>query len=239
MIFKGTSAVGYVAAGWGLFTGSHLLMSHGPVREKLVSTLGEGPFKGLYSAVSLASFIPTTYIYGRYAKGKGVIPWWTETAKSNPVVRTAGQGLKLLGAITMAQSIAAPNPVAELNVPNADKSSLNGSRCICCQVEVRGITRVARHPLFTSTALLGLGQLCTRGHAGDVVYWAGFPILWYVGCLHQDQRQRAVLPKQFYDETSLMPFGAIIEGRNSLKQAVKEFDKPALAACVIAPLFML
>lgn len=62
-----SSAVRLMAAGWGVFTGTHLAMSHPPVREALVKSLGgEKQYLGAYSAVAAATFFPTTFIYLRY-----------------------------------------------------------------------------------------------------------------------------------------------------------------------------
>lgn len=41
-------------------------MSHESNREKLINVLGEQRFLGVYSAVALATLIPTTWIYGMY-----------------------------------------------------------------------------------------------------------------------------------------------------------------------------
>ena len=73
------------------------------------------------------------------------------------------------------------------------------------------------------------------------MYWGGFIILWAVGCPHQDMRQRsqAVFPKEFFDQTSFLPFAAIAEGRNSLREAFKELNKPVLVASLVAPAFFL
>lgn len=232
MALRSATATRYVALGWGLFGGTHLAMSHGPLRDGLISALGEPGFKGAYSAVSLATFVPTSVLYFRYGRGRGNISGWTSLVKSNAAVQRVGVGCKALGAIVFGQSLSMPNPVAELNDPNHDKSLEQ-------KVEVRGVTRIVRHPMFCSFALLGIGNVLTRGHAGDVVYWAGFPLLYAVGTAHQDARQRSTLPARFYEETSAVPFAAILEGRNSIQAAFQELSVPALATAVAAPLFLL
>ena len=74
-----------------------------------------------------------------------------------------------------------------------------------------------------------------------MVYWGGYVLIWAVGCPHQDMRQRsqAVLPQEFFDKTSFLPFAAIAEGRNSLQDALEEVNKPVLVASLVAPLFFL
>ncbi len=60
-----------IAAGATSWIGSHLVLSHEPYRAQLVAKLGKQRFAGFYSLVSLATFLPTTIFYLRYAKGSG------------------------------------------------------------------------------------------------------------------------------------------------------------------------
>jgi uncharacterized membrane protein len=58
-----------------VFLGSHAFsMARGP-RAALVAKLGEGPYKGLYSLVSLAGIVLISIGYGQYRQG-GYIPVW-------------------------------------------------------------------------------------------------------------------------------------------------------------------
>src|SRR5437016_1585989 len=43
---------------WLGFAGTHLVLSSLPVRQRIVARLGEGPFRGLYSLVAFAFFVP-------------------------------------------------------------------------------------------------------------------------------------------------------------------------------------
>lgn len=238
------AAIRFVAAGWAAFTGTHLAMSHPPVRDALIHQLGdEHKFRGAYSLVSAATFFPTTFAYIKYARGQGVVPGWTAVTQSNRLVRAAGVTCKVAAAVCFGQSIVTPSPIAEGSKQQGEGTeSLVASSAAAASdpsVDVRGVTRITRHALFTSLALLGVGNIFMRGFKGDLVYWAGYPLIWLLGCPHQDMRQKSVLPKQFFDETSFLPFKAIIEGRNSLPEALKEFNKPVLATSLIVPLFFL
>ena len=46
----------------GSFVGTHFLLSH-PLRRPLVDRLGEGPFRGIYTLVSFATFGLTIWVY--------------------------------------------------------------------------------------------------------------------------------------------------------------------------------
>ena len=48
---------------WLGFAGSHLLLSTLPVRRRLVTRMGEQPFRGLYSLVAFAFFVPLVLTY--------------------------------------------------------------------------------------------------------------------------------------------------------------------------------
>src|SRR5438093_520104 len=48
---------------WLGFTGSHLTLSSLPVRRGLVARIGENAFRGLYSLVAFAFFIPLVWTY--------------------------------------------------------------------------------------------------------------------------------------------------------------------------------
>src|SRR5262249_11007739 len=59
---------------WLGFAGSHLLLSSGPVRRRLIAHLGEQPFRGLYSLVAFAFFIPLVLTYFTHKHG-GPVLW--------------------------------------------------------------------------------------------------------------------------------------------------------------------
>jgi len=60
---------------WLGFAGSHLTLSSVRVRQALVARIGEGPFRGLYSLVAFAFFIPLVWTYFGH---KHAGPWlWT------------------------------------------------------------------------------------------------------------------------------------------------------------------
>ncbi|RUS33269.1 hypothetical protein BC938DRAFT_472292 [Jimgerdemannia flammicorona] len=227
------SPVGIVV-GWSAFAGSHMVMSHPSNREKLINTLGEKPFLAAYSIIAFATFVPTTLIYARYGAGKGTKFW----SGSSRFVRAAGWSTKVLGAISFTQAISTPSPVAA-----AGKSSLEreaeGEVEESNAVEPKGIQRVTRHGLFFGVALLGIGQLMTRGRLGDILYWGGYPVFWFIGSAHQDYRQRKTLPASFYEKTSLIPFQAIVQGRNSWKEASKEMNWQIAGMTVVGALFVL
>ncbi len=59
-----------------VFLGSHVFVSLRSRRAALVARLGEGPYKGLFSLVSLAGLAITVYGFWTY-RGEGLIPVWS------------------------------------------------------------------------------------------------------------------------------------------------------------------
>jgi len=93
----------------------------------------------------------------------------------------------------------------------------------------RGLTRVTRHPFFMGLALWGLAHVLVNGFLSDVIFFGGFSVYGVVGAAHQDtrkQRESGGRLRAFYDETSLLPFQAILGGRNRL--ILSELPFPAL-----------
>jgi len=52
-------------------------------------------------------------------------------------------------------------------------------------------------------------------------------------------RLKLTMPKSFFNETSLWPFQAILEGRQSWNDTKKELNPKAAALAIVAPLFFL
>jgi uncharacterized membrane protein len=203
-----------IAGLWATFAGTHVVLSHPPVRAKLVEDLGPAKFQGVYSAVAFASLGPLVYLHARRA-GTGPL---VHTMGNSKVMRVVAGGIKTLGALTFTQAVITPSP---LGMPG-----------VSAEEEPKGLLRITRHPLFMAFALWGLGNVLVRGALADVVFWGGFPTFWVLGSMHQDFRKKQTLSKEFFDKTSLLPFKAIIEGRNSFTAAMQEMSLPGAAAGV-------
>lgn len=216
-----------VGIGWASFAGTHLLLSHEPIRTSIIEKIGKDSFLGMYSMVSFATLLPTCYIYGRYGARKGRMFWKGDSLLSKGL----GNGLKLTGLYTFGQSIVTPSKTA---MKDQSKEGSDEKE----DFEPKGFERITRHGLFLSFALLGLGNVITRGHAGDILFWGSFPAFWLVGSAHQDVRKRKELPEEYFEKTSLLPFQAILEGRNSLTEAQKEMNGHITALVMLSPLFM-
>lgn len=59
-----------------LFLGAHTLTSQRELRAKLIGALGEGPYKGLYSLVSIAGIVLIAWGFSAY-RASGWVDLWT------------------------------------------------------------------------------------------------------------------------------------------------------------------
>ena len=70
-------------------------------------------------------------------------------------------------------------------------------------------------------ALFGVAHLLVNGSLADVVFFGGFPLFVWIGTRHQDARLARDRPgyRDLVAQTSLLPFGAIVAGRQRLVTA--------------------
>lgn len=106
-------------------------------------------------------------------------------------------------------------------------------------VEVQGIQRVTRHPIFCGLAMWGLGCMLQRGRLIDLVFWGAFPAFYFIGSVHQDYRNSDRLPRQYWNETSILPFHAVLTGHQSLSKAYDEISPMSIRCIVFAGILAL
>lgn len=71
-------------AGLVLFLGAHTFTTLREARGAAIQRIGEGPYKGLYSLVSVAGLVLIVWGFARY-RGDGYVPVWTPPAWLHPV----------------------------------------------------------------------------------------------------------------------------------------------------------
>ncbi len=202
---------------WLMFAGTHIGGSSRPVRARLIRAVGLQGFKGLYTLVAFATFIPLCYVYftNKHAGTALFLP--------GAGLRLLAQAIMLLALVVLAQGIATPSPLSS----QAEMTGAFPDRA-------RGIQRITRHPQNLGFALFGLAHCAANSGVGDWIFFGGFVVYALLSAMHQDSRARATGPdavRQFQDQTSLLPFGAILSGRQRL--ALRELNQAALWASVI------
>ena len=187
---------------WVLFAGSHLLGSSAAVRARLISGLGLWGFKVTYSLVALATLTPLVLIYWNN-RHEGELLFEPDRW----AVRVT-ELIMLPAAFFLVMAFATSNPAtthAELR-----------RRFVSSP---KGIHRITRHPMNTAFGLFGLAHMVSNPTVGDWIFWGGFLVYAVVSAVHQDRRTLASGPdafRAFYQETSIVPFVAILQGRQRL-----------------------
>jgi uncharacterized membrane protein len=71
-----------------VFLGAHVFVSMRGHRAALIARLGEGPYKGLFSLVSVIGLVLIGYGFARY-RAEGLIPLWYPPAWTRHIVEAA------------------------------------------------------------------------------------------------------------------------------------------------------
>ena len=185
---------------WLAFGGTHVVLTHPPIRGALLGRFGEKGYQGAYSLISFATFVPLVWAF--FANRVSDATPLPELAMT-PGLPWAAMLLMLLAVVMLVFGFAQPSPV-----------SLAGARS---RSEVVGIQRVTRHPTFMAFAIFGFAHLLVNTAAIDRVFFGGMLLFPLIGCAHQDWRKRQSADekiRRFFAETSLLPFAAIASGRN-------------------------
>ena len=180
------------------FLASHLIISSAAVRARLISAVGDQPYRGIYSLVAAATLGPLIYEFARN-KHAGPLLWYLRAVAP---VRWLAWILMLTALILFVGSFINPNP-AGMGAPSGG-------------MEPRGLLKITRHPSFVAFSLFGIAHMLMNGWAGDVIFFGMFPALGIIGGIHQDQRKIRELGDRYRDfvaKTSFMPFAALLAGR--------------------------
>ncbi|MBE9519686.1 MAG: hypothetical protein IME97_01055 [Proteobacteria bacterium] len=202
---------------WLLFGGSHIIGSTIPVRAFVIGRIGNLGFKGLYSLVALATFIPLCWVYFSHKHAGN--PFF----EPNYFLEFVTHILMLAAFFVLVQGLATPSPMTtQAELTNTFRPS------------AKGIQRVTRHPQNFAFALFGLSHLLVNPYVGDWIFFGGFIVYAVGSAIHQDKRTLVTGPeqvKQFQSDTSAMPFYAILTGKQKL--ALHEYNTYGLLAAII------
>jgi uncharacterized membrane protein len=209
-----------IALLWLAFGGTHVALTAGPVRGPIVRRLGEGGFAAVFSLIAAVSFaaLVTRYAQLRFTGAPGLA-----LGTSEPL-RVALMGLGGAGVV-----LAIVGLVSYPRLPSA----VFGQRIAA----PRGIERVTRHPFFVGVALLAVAHVLLATRLAGVAFFAGFALLAVGGAWHQDRKllaRRGEPYRAYLAATSLVPFAAIVAGRQRL--AWRDVPVAALVVGVAAAL---
>lgn len=181
-----------------IFMISHVIPAVPGIRRRLIGRLGEGPFIGLYSLMSLALFAWLI----RETLAAPYIPLWP------PVAWTWWVPLILLpvALILLGAGFVSPNPLSIAFVTRPYDPARPGA------------VALSRHPILWGLGLWGLAHLPPNGNLAAVILFGGLGSFAFIGMVLVEARRRQSLGEQRWRElagpTSVVPFVALLAGRS-------------------------
>lgn len=178
------------------FVGTHFLMSH-PLRKPMVSALGDKGFQGVYSLVSIATFVWVILAFRAVPPASPAfvandLIWWIATVSM------------LIGSILFAGSLMG-NPA--LPQPGADKLA---------EAPARGVFAITRHPMMWGFAFWAMTHALASPTPRVFALTAAMAFLALGGSLGQDKKKAALMGEAWQgwvSRTAFMPFGGQLSGR--------------------------
>lgn len=180
------------------FIVAHVGISGTRVRDALVGAIGLRFYMVAYSLVSVVGiwWLATAYKHADYVELWGQPDWWKLVAD---VMMLPAFLLVVIGLTT-------PNPTAVAQEKLAGQAPV-------------GIVRITRHPFLMGVALWAFLHLVANGDLASVVLFGTFLVVCLAGAPSIDAKRRRALGAGwdgFAAQSSILPFGAIAAGRNTL-----------------------
>jgi len=191
-----------------LFVLIHVGISATGLRARIVGTIGEGPYRGLFSVASLA--LLAWLVVGFRAMRADPFDllneslWQPPAWLHWPAITIVGLGF-LLG-------------VAGLLSPGPTLAGFE-ARALAQAEPARGALRITRNPFLWGVALWAAGHLLANGERWAVMLFGALGAMVLFGARSIDRKGAARDPDawaKFEAVTSNLPFAAIVQGRNKL-----------------------
>lgn len=199
----------------GFFIGIHLFISGTSLRNTLVERVGE---KTYMMSFSIFSFI-------------GLV-WMIKSYRAAPYIELWGQISSARGLSSLLILIAFVFFV--LGLLNRNPTSIGDEALLKKDQPAQGIFRITRHPFLIGFAIWAATHLIYNGDLSSLLFFGGFLILSVFGPYYIDNKQRISCGddwQRFAKQTSIIPFMAIFQKRNTLQ--IKELLTWRLAVAVV------
>jgi uncharacterized membrane protein len=203
------------------FVSIHFFISGTALRGKIVAVIGEGPFRGLFSLLSLIGIV---WLSRAYSLAEYIQLWGKFYA-----FRPYALVVMLLAFFFVVLAFTSPNPTA-----------VGGEALLAEKEPAKGIQRITRHPFLWGVTLWSFTHLLLNGDLASVLFFGSLLIVAIGGPFSIDRKRKKAVGEawdRFAVLTSNLPFMAIIQGRNSLK--LREIGWwPPLLALILYGLFL-
>lgn len=211
-------SIALAAAFW---LGLHLIVA-GPLRARLVGMLGEGRFRGIFSALTIVGLVWFVFAF----RAAPMTPLWPTI----PALGYLALVLVFLAFLLVVVGAGATNPTDTHH------------RMIDNKVPVYGITRVTRHPRLCGITLWSTAHLLVNGNLAALIMFGALLVTAVNGMVSIDRKRRHALGgrwDEFEKQTSRLPFAAILTGRTRFERAEFHVWQVALAVALFAGVFWL
>jgi uncharacterized membrane protein len=192
---------------------SHFGISSSRLREVLVRKLGEQPYRGLYSLVTLAAF---AWLIAAYRRAPTYMMWIAPAE-----LKLAMLLVVLVGFVLAVVGLTTPNPTVVGAESLFDRPDI-----------VRGILRVTRNPFLCGVGLWASAHVVSTGDLASMLMFGSIAALGLVGAVLLDAkkaRRHGAQWSAFAAVTSSVPFLAIAQRRQQLVIAEIGWWRIALA----------
>lgn len=181
-----------------LFLGIHLAISGTQLRDKITGAIGENRYIPLFALASLGAIVWMCIAYRSV--------FYTP---ANVMLFDAGQGFRDFAILIVAPALLIAIPgVLAFNPSSAGQE----------KAPIRGALRITRHPFLIGVLIWSANHLIGSGTLASTILFGTFFVLALLGPFAIDckvRRKRPEVWKTIAAETSILPFLAIAEGRNS------------------------
>lgn len=196
------------------WVGLHIGVAGTKVRGAVVSYLGDRGFRGAFALASLALLVALIFAYrAAPANQLWVVPDWV---------------LDVLAVAMLPAFILFVGAVSQAN-PTAIGGEAAGPS------QATGIVRITRHPMLWSFAIWAAVHVIGNGDTASVIFFGAFLVTALTGMPSIDRKLARRDPRAWgalAAVTSIIPFGAIAQGRNRFAPA--EYGWARFAAAIIA-----
>ncbi len=198
-----------------IWLGLHLGLSGTELRGAVIGRIGVNAFRGLFAVAALAVMVMLCRSYA----SAGTVLLWIAPGWLRWVL-----ALAMLPAFVLFVASFRANPTAA-----------GGERFL--GEEAHGIQRVTRHPMMTSFAIWAAVHMIGNGDAAGLIFFGTFFITAAAGMPSIDRKTAARDPDawaRLARSTSIVPFAAILAGRNRFVPAEIGWLVPLLGAALWA-----
>ena len=179
-----------------VWIGIHLGIAGTKVRDAIVAQTGDGPFRGLFSLLSIAALVFLIWAWSN----AGTTSLWSAPAW----LRWVLVAVMLVAFVLFVASLSQRNP-----------TMVSGEAAMA--QPPRGIQRVTRHPMLWAFALWAAVHVVGNGDTAATVFFGAFLVAALAGMPSIDAKLARRSPASWQAlsaATSVVPFAAIAQRRN-------------------------